>query len=55
MTETGHYHRDAVLTAIFYRIGIADRTARLNYIADSGLIGDFYTVGEGEEGVGSHG
>ena len=55
MAETGHNHRNTVLTAVFHRVSVADRSSGLYHVADTSLVGYFDTVGEGEESVGRHG
>ena len=54
VTEAGHDHGHAVVAAEGYRVGVADRAAGLDDGIDTGLVGCFDTIGEGEESVGCH-
>ena len=55
MTETCHDHSHVVLLAVVYRLLVTYRTSRVNHILDAGLVCQFNTVREGEEGITCHG
>ena len=51
---SGSDHGHVVGVAVSYALGVTDGTSGVYHCCDTGLACYLHTVGEGEEGVGSH-
>ena len=54
MPYARHVHGEAMFVAVINAQLVFDRSSWLDHRLDSGVIGQFNAIGEGEERIGSH-